>query len=52
MDDFKDQQTLYFDMQKKFFEYTFRKGDDMRQAEKGQPSLENEDTGYQWKNDE
>ena len=29
----------------------FRLQDDINQAAKGQPSLEDEDTGVQWKND-
>ena len=44
-------QENYFKSQKEFFEYTFRVEDNKRQALKGQPSLDGEDTGTQWKND-
>lgn len=52
LDEFKAAQKEYFQMQKKFFEFAFRLDDDEKQKAKGQPSLTNEDTGYQWKNDE
>lgn len=36
---------------KKFYEASFRLRDNIAQAKKGQPSLDGEDTGRQWKND-
>jgi hypothetical protein len=51
MEEFKSAQKEYFEMQKRFFEFAFRLDDDERQIAKGQPSLNDEDTGYQWKND-
>ena len=38
-------------LNKKLFEASFRLRDNLAQAAKGQPSLDNEDTGRQWKND-
>jgi hypothetical protein len=38
-------------LQQEVFEMAFRLQDDELQAKKGQPSLEDEDTGVQWKND-
>ena len=43
--------TQYFDIQKKLFEAAFRLADNRKQAAKGQPSLDTEDTGVQWKNE-
>lgn len=48
MDKFRKE---FFDMQKLAFEVAFRAIDDENQRKKGEPSLENEDTGVQWKND-
>lgn len=44
-------QKEFFNMQKLAFEVAFRVDDNERQIQKGQPSLDNEDTGEQWKND-
>jgi hypothetical protein len=44
-------QEQYFALQKKLFDAAFRGQDNVNQAKKGQPSLDNEDTGRQWKND-
>lgn len=52
IEEFKVKTEQYFELQRKFFEYAFRADDDVKQAAKGQPSLTNEDTGYQWKNDD
>lgn len=41
----------YYEIQNKLFEVSFRIYDDLKQKEKGQPSLDEEDTGLQWKND-
>lgn len=41
----KDQ---YFALQRKVFDAAFRLQDDVKQAAKGQPSLEGEDTGEQY----
>lgn len=38
-------------LNKKLFEASFRMKDNAAQAAKGQPSLDVEDTGKQWKND-
>jgi hypothetical protein len=38
-------------MNKKLFEASFRMKDNLAQSAKGQPSLDSEDTGTQWKND-
>ena len=38
-------------LNKKLFEASFRLRDNKAQAAKGQISLDNEDTGKQWKND-
>eukprot|EP01041_Mallomonas_annulata_P010598 gene10598-22130_t len=51
VENFKAVQQQYFDLQKKFFEFTFRLEDDKKQKLKGQPTLAEEDTGYQFKND-
>jgi hypothetical protein len=42
----------YLAMQKKVFDAAFRLQDNRKQAAKGQPSLDGEDTGVQWKNDD
>jgi hypothetical protein len=39
------------DMQRLAFEYAFRKKDDEKQRAKGQPSLDDEETGEQFLND-
>lgn len=38
-------------LNKKLFEASFRMRDNAAQMKKGQPSLDFEDTGTQWKND-
>ena len=42
---------VYFKLQRKQFEYNFRIEDNKKQALKGQPSLDTEDTGVRFKND-
>lgn len=44
-------QDIYFKLQKEAFNYAFRIDDNFKQALKGQPSLDNEDTGKQYKLD-
>jgi hypothetical protein len=41
----------YFALQTKVYEAAIRLSDNKKQAAKGQPSLDLEDTGVQWKND-
>eukprot|EP00607_Mallomonas_marina_P006503 CAMPEP_0182429178 /NCGR_PEP_ID=MMETSP1167-20130531/25573_1 /TAXON_ID=2988 /ORGANISM="Mallomonas Sp, Strain CCMP3275" /LENGTH=142 /DNA_ID=CAMNT_0024612547 /DNA_START=238 /DNA_END=666 /DNA_ORIENTATION=+ len=41
----------FFKLQSQFLETTFRYEDNLKQIEKGQPSLDVEDTGVQFKND-
>jgi len=50
-EEFQKLKTEYFALQKKVFESAFRLNDNRLQAAKGQPSLDSEDTGVQWKND-
>eukprot|EP00600_Ochromonadales_sp_CCMP1393_P004728 CAMPEP_0174960084 /NCGR_PEP_ID=MMETSP0004_2-20121128/3520_1 /TAXON_ID=420556 /ORGANISM="Ochromonas sp., Strain CCMP1393" /LENGTH=149 /DNA_ID=CAMNT_0016208443 /DNA_START=204 /DNA_END=653 /DNA_ORIENTATION=- len=51
LEDFAKFQEEFFDMQRKAFKMAFRLQDNKKQEEKGQPSLDVEDTGEQWKND-
>ena len=41
----------FFLLEKKLSELAFRYNDNLKQKAKGQPSLDVEDTGVQWKND-
>jgi Skp family chaperone for outer membrane proteins len=50
-DEFKKKYAELKKLQQEVFEMAFRLQDDELQAKKGQPSLEDEDTGVQWKND-
>lgn len=51
MEEFEDVQRQFFALQNKAFEMAFRIEDNVLQLAKGQPSLDNDDTGAQWKND-
>jgi len=44
-------QTQFLQLQELAFKAAFRLRDDVLQRLKGQPSLDAEDTGVQWKND-
>ena len=44
-------QEEFLKLQNKAFEMAFRIEDNILQEKKGQPSLDNDDTGAQWKND-
>ena len=41
----------FFALKTKVYEAAIRLSDNKKQAAKGQPSLDAEDTGVQWKND-
>ena len=51
MNSFAAEQEKFFKLQKQAFEVAFRKQDDILQNKKGQPSLDDEDDGKQYKND-
>jgi hypothetical protein len=51
MQELEEIQTKYLQMQELAFKASFRLRDDILQRLKGQPSLDAEDTGVQWKND-
>jgi hypothetical protein len=44
-------QEQYFALQRTVFNAAIRQQDNIKQAKKGQPSLDVEDTGTQWKNE-
>ncbi len=48
---FKDVKDDFFHLLNKVYLVAFREDDDKKQIEKGQPSLDVEDTGIQYKND-
>lgn len=48
---FAQKQDEFMALQKQAFEVAFRLRDNRLQGEKNQPSLDDEDTGVQWKND-
>lgn len=52
MEEFVVMKREYLALQTKVFEAAFRLQDNLNQSQKGQPSLDTEDTGVQWKNDE
>ena len=49
--EFQAMKIEFLALNKKLFEASFRMRDNAAQAKKGQPSLDSEDTGKQWKND-
>lgn len=51
IEEFTAIQEQFFALQNKAFEMAFRIEDNILQEAKGQPSLDNDDTGAQWKND-
>ena len=51
MEEFAAMKLEFLALNKKVFEASFRMRDNLAQAAKGQPSLDNEDTGKQWRND-
>lgn len=51
MEEFKEFQDKFFEMQRQAFKVSFRIADNKLQEKKGQPSLDVEDTGIQWRND-
>ena len=51
MEEFDHLQAEFLDLQNKAFKMAFRILDNKKQSDKGQPSLDREDTGIQWKND-
>jgi len=51
MEKYKQLTDQFFDIQREAYELSLRIEDNMKQIEKGQPSLDTEDTGERFKND-